>query len=277
VLAAFARLGERGGMTQAAPQQRKKVLVVTAHPEPLSLTSALTAFAVERLRSAGHEVKVSDLYAMKWKATVDADDFPDRPADRRLDVLAAQERATVSGRMSPDVAAEQEKLRWADAVVLQFPLWWFSVPAIMKGWLDRVFTPGFAHGPDLPPPYSEGALGGRRALLSVTIGASEPSLTDRGIHGRLSDLLHPLHHGLFWFAGIAPLEPFTVHDAHSLSAEGYAAAEREYGRRLDGLFTDEPIPYRTLAGGDYDHDMRLLPEVEPPGTTGLDLHVRPRV
>lgn len=262
-------------MIEATPQQRKKILVVSAHPEPRSLNAALATFAVEHLRAAGHEVRVSDLYAMKWKAEVDADDFPGHVADRRLDVLAAHEQATLAGRLSPDVAAEQEKVRWSDAVVLQFPMWWFSVPAILKGWIDRVFTNGFAHGPAVPPPYSEGALAGRRALVSVTIGARESAFSDRGIHGRLADVLHPVQHGLFWFTGMAPLEPFAMYDAVDVSQDRFAAAQREYGRRLDGLFTDEPVPFRSLVGGDYDHDMRLLPGVEAAGTSGLDLHVRP--
>ncbi|MET9296657.1 NAD(P)H-dependent oxidoreductase [Streptomyces sp. NPDC003077] len=262
--------------TETTSQQPKKILVVSAHPEPRSLNAALTTFAVEHLRAAGHEVRVSDLYAMKWKAEVNADDFPDHQADRRLDVLAAQGEATSAGRLTPDVAAEQEKVRWSDAVILQFPLWWFSMPAILKGWVDRVFTNGFAYGPDVPPPYSEGALAGRRALLSVTIGARESSFSDRGIHGRLADVLHPVQHGLFWFAGMAPLDPFAVYRSIDLSRERFAIAKQEYGRRLDGLFTDEPVPFRTLVGGDYDHDMRLLPGVEAPGTSGLDLHVHPR-
>ncbi|WP_407289115.1 NAD(P)H-dependent oxidoreductase [Streptomyces sp. BP-8] len=262
-------------MTEATPQQRKKILVVTAHPEPRSLNAALAAFAVEHLRAAGHEVRVSDLYAMKWKSAVDADDFPDHSADHRLDVLAAHEQATLAGRLSPDIAAEQEKVRWSDAVVLQFPMWWFSVPAILKGWIDRVFTNGFAHGPAVPPPYSEGALGGRRALVSVTIGARESAFSDRGIHGRLSDVLHPVQHGLFWFTGMTPLDPFAVYSTVDLPEERFEAAKREYGQRLDGLFTDDPVPFRSLVGGDYDHEMRLLPDVETSGTSGLALHVRP--
>ncbi|MGI5479097.1 NAD(P)H-dependent oxidoreductase [Streptomyces lavendofoliae] len=254
----------------------KKILIVSAHPEPASLTAALTTFAAGRLRAAGHEVRVSDLYAMKWKATVDADDFPADAVDGRLNVMAVSERATLAGRLSPDVAAEQEKVLWSDAVILQFPLWWFSVPAILKGWVDRVFTAGFAYGPAVPPPYGEGPLAGRRALLSVTAGAGEPALSDRGVHGRLADLLHPLQHGLFFFTGMAPLEPFAVYGANELPDERYAAARREYGRRLDGLFTDEPVPFRTLAGGDYDRSMRLLPGVEAPGTSGPALHLRPR-
>lgn len=258
------------------PRQRRKILLVSAHPEPRSLNAALTAFAVEHLRAAGHEVRVSDLYAMKWKATVDADDFPDEAAERRLEVMAASERATLAGLLSPDIAAEQEKLLWSDAVILQFPMWWFSVPAILKGWIDRVFTSGFAYGPAVPPPYGDGPLAGRRALVSVTIGARESAFSDRGVHGRLEDVLHPLQHGLLWFTGIAPLAPFAVHGSNEVPQDQFAAAKREYARRLDGLFTDETVPFRPLLGGDYGRDMRLLPGVEAPGTSGLDLHLRSR-
>ncbi|MEU3741647.1 NAD(P)H-dependent oxidoreductase [Streptomyces sp. NPDC032198] len=263
-------------MNEATPQQPKKILVVSAHPESRSLNASLAAFAVDELRAAGHEVRVSDLYAMKWKATVDADDFPGHTADRRLHVMAASERDTLADRLSPDIAAEQEKVRWADAVILQFPLWWFSPPAILKGWIDRVFTSGFGYGPKVPPPYSEGTLAGRRALVSVTLGARESSFSDRGIHGQLTDVLYPVQHGLFWFTGMAPLEPFAVYGANELPEDQFAAAKREYARRLDGLFTDDPVPFRSLVGGDYDHGMRLLPDVEAPGTTGLALHVRHR-
>ncbi|MFE2724798.1 NAD(P)H-dependent oxidoreductase [Kitasatospora sp. NPDC059327] len=263
-------------MTEATPQQPKKILVVSAHPEARSLNAALSTFAVDHLREAGHEVRESDLYAMKWKAALDADDFPGQAPEERLRVMADSERATLAGRLSQDIAAEQEKVLWSDAVILQFPLWWFSVPAILKGWIDRVFTAGFGYGPAVPPPYSEGVLAGRRALVSVTAGARETSLLDRGIHGRLADLLYPVQHGLFWFTGMAPLDPFAVYDANTLPEERFEAAKHAYGRRLDGLFTDEPVPFRSLVGGDYGHDMRLLPDVEAPGTSGLGLHLRPR-
>ncbi|RLV01241.1 NAD(P)H dehydrogenase [Streptomyces griseocarneus] len=252
----------------------KKILIVTAHPEPRSLNASLSAFAADELRAAGHEVRTSDLYAMKWKATVDADDFPDHSPEDRLAVMPASERATTANRLTPDVAAEQEKVLWSDALILQFPMWWFSAPAILKGWIDRVFTAGFGYGPLLPPPYSEGALGGRRALISVTLGARESSFSDRGIHGRLTDVLHPLQHGLFWFAGIAPLEPFALYGIDTdLPQDRVEAAKHAYARRLSTLFTDTPVPYRTLTGGAYDHDMRLLPNAEREGTSGLDLHI----
>ncbi|MFD9910100.1 NAD(P)H-dependent oxidoreductase [Streptomyces sp. NPDC059063] len=252
----------------------KKILIVSAHPDPRSLNASLTTFAADHLRAAGHEVQVSDLYAMKWKATVDADDFPEQPADQRLHVMNASEDATLAGQLSADVAAEQEKLLWSDAVILQFPLWWFSAPAIVKGWIDRVFTAGFAYGAKVAPPYTEaGPLAGRRALVSVTYGARESAFSDRGIHGRLDDVLHPLQHGLFWFTGMSPLEPFALPHANDLPQDQFEAAKRQYAHRLDTLFTAPPVPYRTLTGGDYDHDMRLLPGRETEGTRGLDLHV----
>ncbi|MEU1396042.1 NAD(P)H-dependent oxidoreductase [Micromonospora zamorensis] len=200
-------------------------------------------------------MQVSDLYAANWKAAVDADDFPEHCPDRRLDVLGVSGEATLTGRLSPDIASEQEKLRWSDAVILQFPMWWFSVPAMLKGWIDRVFTFEFAHRPTVPPPYGAGALAGRRALLSVTIGARESAFSDRGIHGPLTDVLFPIQHGLFWFTGMSPLEPFTVYDSLDVPEERFAAAKRDYGRQLDGLFTEKPVAFRSLVGGDYGHDM----------------------
>ncbi|MFF2953733.1 NAD(P)H-dependent oxidoreductase [Kitasatospora sp. NPDC057965] len=259
---------------QPAAERPRRVLIVTAHPEPRSLTAALAGFAVERLRAAGHEVRVSDLYAMKWQASLGVDDFPEHPADARLEVLPAQGEATRAGRLAAELAAEQEKLRWADAVVFQFPLWWFSVPAILKGWIDRVLTFGFAHGPDVPPPYSEGALGGKRALLAVSVGARESAFDERGAHGPLAEVLFPLQHGVLWFTGMAALEPFAAYGTVGLAEEGFAAVAEVYGRRLDGLFTERPVPFRRLDGGDYGRDMRLREGVGRPGASGLALHTR---
>lgn len=259
----------------AQPQRPRRILLVTAHPEPRSLNAALADVAVTHLRAAGHEVRVSDLYAMTWKADVDAEDFPAHPAERRLEVLPVSGQATLAGQLSPDIAAEQEKLRWSEAVVLQFPMWWFSVPAILKGWIDRVLTYEFAHGPSVPPPYGEGALAERRAMVAMTIGARESAFSDRGIHGRLSDVLFPLQHGVFWFTGMTPLEPFAVYDANDASEKQFEAAARAYRQRLDRLFTDAPVPFRSLTGGDYDREMRLLPDLEKPGTNGLDIHRHP--
>lgn len=113
------------------------ILIVFAHPERHSLNGALLDIAVAELQSQGHEVQVSDLYTMHWKAAVDRSDFPDLPTGERLKVASASSHEFAADGLTDDVKAEQEKLLWADTVILQFPLWWFAMPAILKGWVDR--------------------------------------------------------------------------------------------------------------------------------------------
>lgn len=115
-----------------------KVLLIYAHPEPRSLNGALKNFAIRHLQQAGHEVQVSDLYAMRWKAGYDADDSGAPPVGEFWRPTLDSKQAFAQGTQSADIVAEQEKLLWADMVIFQFPLWWFSMPAIMKGWIDRV-------------------------------------------------------------------------------------------------------------------------------------------
>lgn len=101
-------------------------------------------------------------------------------APRRL-VKAGGQRGSrstpsLTGTQSADIAGEQEKLLWADTVIFQFPLWWFSLPAIMKGWIDRVYAYGFAYGvgehsdTHWGDRYGEGTFAGKRAMLVVTAG-----------------------------------------------------------------------------------------------------------
>ena len=174
-----------------------KVLLVYAHPEPRSLNGALRDFAVAHLQAAGHEVQVSDLYAMGWKATLDAADAPHLAPGEPFDAIADSQRAYARGEQPADITAEQAKLLWADALILQFPLWWFSLPAILKGWVERVYACGFAYGVGehsdhhWDDRYGEGTLAGKRALLVVTCGGWESHYSDRGINGGLDDILFP--------------------------------------------------------------------------------------
>lgn len=259
-----------------------KVLWVFAHPERASLSGALFAEGTGALRDSGHLVETSDLYAMKWKAAVDADDYetPDaeNPADGRLVVTRASRRAYEGGLLSPDVRAEHAKLEWADVIVVQFPLWWYSVPAILKGWFDRVFVKGFAYGvgdpahPGRSLRYGDGALAGKRVLTVVTIGSPEKALGPRGINGQLDQLLFPLLHGTLWYAGLTVLDPVCVFGADKLSDSGFQSATELLRSRLANIMTAEPIPYRYQNRGDYDDDLVLLPD-HAPGRTGLGVHI----
>jgi NAD(P)H dehydrogenase (quinone) len=123
-----------------AADPHKHVLIVYAHPEPQSLNGSLTSVAVATLREQGHEVQVSDLYAMKWNAVADAADFRQMQQPDRLHYVRESKHAYTDRTQAPEIEAEQRKLFWADAVIFQFPMWWFTMPAILKGWVERVFA-----------------------------------------------------------------------------------------------------------------------------------------
>ena len=256
-----------------------KILIVYAHPEPQSLNGSLKDLAVETLVRQGHEVQVSDLYAMRWKAVADDADFSSRRDAQRLNYGVESGHAYRNGTQAADVAAEQAKLLWADAVILQFPLWWFGMPAILKGWIDRVYAHGFGYGVGQHggsrwgDRYGEGSLRGRRALLSVTMGGREPQYGPRGVNGPIDDLLFPIQHGMLFYPGMEVLPPYLVYESRSLDEAGYAKLAQAYRERLQGLFTDATLPYRTQNGGDYD-DRQVLKDAVAPGAEGLSIHLR---
>lgn len=249
------------------------VLIVYAHPEPRSLTASLKDIAVKVLTDAGHTVQLSDLYAMNWKAEIDGDDFLERLNLDRLDIVKESGKAFAEGSQTADVIAEQEKLRWADAVIFQFPYWWFSMPAIMKGWVDRVFAYGFAYGVGGSNRwrYGDGNLKGKRAMLAITIGGPEKDYSERGINGAIADLLFPIHHGILFFPGMTVLPPFLVYSAGRLTSQSYETVVESYKQRLLTLFTTEPIPFRHQNSGDYDDQYQLKPE-KAANSNGLSIH-----
>lgn len=254
----------------------KNVLMVLAHPDPASLNAQLLRVAREELQAQGHEVVVSDLYAQDWKAIHDARDFPHRLDETRLDFISESGHAYRHGTQTPDVRAEQARLLAADAVVFQFPLWWFSMPAIMKGWIERTFAYGLAYGyrdEGNRHRYGEGGLQGKRAMLSLTIGGPEKDYGPRGINGPLEDLLFPITHGTLFFAGMAVLPTFAVYDVHGLDRTGIEEAKAGLRARMRNLFDEAPIPYRPQNCGDYP-DRHVLAEHIAPGQTGLGVHLR---
>ncbi|MBB5825846.1 NAD(P)H-dependent oxidoreductase [Micromonospora carbonacea] len=257
-----------------------KTLIVYAHPEPRSLNGSLKDVAVSTLAAAGHEVRVSDLYAMNWKAVVDAADFGGY-ATSPLRVIPSSGGAYDAGALTPDVTGEQEKLLWADTVILQFPLWWYTMPAILKGWVDRVFSFHFAYGVGVHDEtrygerFGEGMLLGRRAMLSVTVGGPQSHYTDRGINGPIEDLLFPIHHGILYYPGMEVLPPFVSFGADRMSDGEFEDAAKRWRERLLTLETTAPIAFRRQNFGDYEiPSLRLKEGLEAPGRRGFGLHVR---
>lgn len=255
------------------------VLLVYAHPEPQSLNGSLRNFTVRHLEDAGHVVQVSDLYAMNWKAALDADDSTEGRQAARFDPVLDSKHAFENGLQSEDIAREQEKLMWADAVILQFPLWWFSMPAILKGWVERVYAYGFAYGvgehsdTHWGDRYGQGTLAGKRAMLMVTAGGWEPHYGARGVNGPIDDLLFPIQHGTLYYPGFDVLPPFVIYRTGKMDEARYATIRGALGQRLDDLWTTPPIPFRPQNAGDYViPELTLRPDIAP-GLTGFAAHI----
>jgi NAD(P)H dehydrogenase (quinone) len=254
---------------------KKKVLIVHAHPEPKSLTRELVEVAVQTLAQQGHEVLLSDLYGMHWKAVFDQHDFPSRADPARLSFIAESGHSYASSQQAADIASEQQKLLAADAVILQFPLWWFGMPAILKGWVDRVFAYGLAYGfkgAGNRYRYGDGGLKGKRALLSVTVGGAAEDYSPRGINGPIEQLLFPITHGTLFFPGMDVLPTHAVYGTGRISAEDVTAAKAAWRFRLERLFEEAPIPFRRQNGGDYP-DGHVLADHVAFGQSGLLSHI----
>ena len=212
------------------------VFIVYAHPEPKSFDAVMRDYAVDTLAHAGHTVELSDLYLMRFKPTVDVDDFTMPLNPLALDVKLEQRHAAENGTFAPDILAEQRKLLWCDVLILQFPLWWYAVPALMKGWIDRVFTYGFAYGQGRK-------LEGKRAMLVMTTGGPVLPFTSNK-QRVLSDMLDYLQRGTLDFCGFEVLPPFAVYGAAAIHPEQREQVLLQYAQLLRSLAYLPPIEFR---------------------------------
>lgn len=135
-----------------------KVLVVCCHPNPDSFTGAVCARALDGLRSGGHDVRLDDLYA---------DDF--EPA-----MSASERRTHKQPGVAPDLRRYADDLAWAEAIILVYPTWWSGQPAMLKGWIDRVWVAGVAwqlpDGAAIPEALLQNV---RRIVVVTTHGSSK--------------------------------------------------------------------------------------------------------
>src|SRR5437762_6361237 len=145
-----------------------RVLIVYAHPEPTSFNAAMMREAVAVLSAAGHEVIVSDLHAMGFDPVSDRRNFSTVVDPGRLSQQIEEAHASAHNGYVPELQAEMDKLAWCDLLILQFHLWWLGLPAILKGWIDRVFALGRSY--DGGGWFAPGVLTGERAVRSEHIG-----------------------------------------------------------------------------------------------------------
>jgi NAD(P)H dehydrogenase (quinone) len=236
-----------------------KILIVFAHHEPKSFSSALLERSVATLEAEGHQVVVSDLYAMGFNPVASASDFTVRRFPEALQYDREQKFAHDNSGFAADIQAELDKLVWCDFLILQFPLWWWSVPAMMKGWIDRIFINGLVYGKGRR--MDTGGLAGRRTMLSLTTGCYPDMVAPDGLLGDLNISLWHLHSGTLAYAGFSVLPPFVAWSIHYTDQEQRQRYLNEYADRLRRLETIEPLFFHPLA--DFGKNWRLLPEVRP--------------
>lgn len=168
---------------QVSDTTQPKTLIVIAHPNLESFNQAIKDHLTTALEAQNHQVRVRDLYDLGFDPVLS-------PAE--LKQYEDEEKA-----ISVDVKAEQEAILWADHIIFVYPTWWWSMPAILKGYFDRVFVPGFAFS--VSEKGIEGLLKGKKAWIIQTTGSDRSYIEANGLSQMIKT---PMEIGLFNFCGI---------------------------------------------------------------------------
>lgn len=199
----------------------RTALIVHAHPEQDSFSAAQAATAAQALRDAGHAVDEVNLHRENWAPVLDRAQFPQTQGPFKPQ--AEQMRAVKEQTLDPLVRSHLDRLLAADLLVLSFPMWWFSMPAVMKGWVDRVFVMGGVFGGDFGV-FDRAALRGKRAVLLITTGGSSEAFRAGGAFGPMDDFLFHIHRGMLEYVGYRVLDPVITYGPARLDERERAAA-----------------------------------------------------
>jgi NAD(P)H dehydrogenase (quinone) len=231
-----------------------KVFIVSATPEPKSFIASMARASVETMRELGHEVTHSDLYAMNWNPVASAADFGTRKNPDYLTYALEQRTNVAQGTLAPDIQAELDKLMAADLLILNFPIYWFSEPAILKGWIDRVLVSGLCYGGKRI--YDQGGLVGKKAFVGLTLGGREYMFGEHGVHGPIEHLLKPIMQGTLGYVGLDVLKPFIGWHVPYIKPDARDEMMASYIDCLRSLDQRPVLPMPSLAN--FTDDMRPL-------------------
>ena len=220
------------------------ILIVHAHPESQSFTTALKNHAVQALTDLGHHVEVSDLYAMNFNPVASSADFVTRGNPDYLNYALEQRQASKDQSLAPDIQSEIEKVQKADVVILNFPMYWTSMPAILKGWIDRVFVSGIFYGGKRF--YDQGGMVGKKAMLSFTLGARDHMFGENAIHGSIENLLLPIQRGALAYVGFEVLPAFIAYHVPYISQEAREQMLVDFQKHLENIEQLQPLVFPKL-------------------------------
>ncbi|KAJ6245918.1 nad p h oxidoreductase-related [Anaeramoeba flamelloides] len=228
-----------------------KIFLVYAHPEPKSFNGALKNQAVESLTELGHDVKVSDLYEMDWTHYLGKKCYTEI---ENKDFFKPQQESMGKKFIEP-IKKEMEKVAWSDLVILQFPIYWFSMPGIMKNWVDCVFARGFAYGGDVGI-LENGGFKGKKLLISMTTGGPSMFYSKEGQFGEVQRTLFHIAHGMGFFCGMDSLKPAIWFSPARIGQEAREKMLKEWAERLKGIENEEIVPFHHTK--DYDENTYQL-------------------
>lgn len=160
-------------------------LIILAHPNTKSFGKAIGETVSKASASRGFTTKMKDLYSENFNPVLGPSDF----------------EAFGSGKIPADIKAEQDLINWADIISFVYPTWWTGLPAILKGYIDRVFSYGFAY--EVQNGAVEGLLKGKRVRLFSTTGTPDSVYDSNGMHNSLKQTQDT---GIFRFSGIEDVE-----------------------------------------------------------------------
>ncbi len=237
-----------------------KAHIVLAHPEPKSFNGHLAGISASALGEAGWQTTSSDLYAMDFDAREGAHHFPARKDVERFHTQTEQRHSADTGALPAEIEAETERLLNCGLLIVHFPLWWFGMPAILKGWMDRVFVYGKMYRSAVR--YDAGVCAGKQMIACVTTGASAESCAHNGREGDTRMHLWPILFP-FRYLGFEVYEPEVMHGIGGVAfieekEDGLSAIElysRQWAEVLRTLSSRAKVPYNR--DHEFDETKRL--------------------
>ncbi|HIC81974.1 MAG TPA: flavodoxin family protein [Kiloniellaceae bacterium] len=235
-----------------------RVHLVHAHPEPQSFVAAMETVTRQTLRKQGHRVTRSDLYAMGFNAVASAADFRSPANPDRLVYALEQRQAAQAGTLASDIAREVERVLAADLLAFTFPVFWFGTPAILKGWIERIFLSGLFYGGRRL--YGRGGLAGKRAFVACSLGGRAQMFGPGAIHGELEGgMMRHFFQGTLGYVGLAVHRPFVAYHVPYLDEATRGGILEDLAACVDTLDARPFLPMPDLA----DYDDRLAPRHDP--------------
>lgn len=212
----------------------RSALLVHCHSEADSFVTAMRDAIANALAETGWRVNHSDLYAMGFNPVLSPADFGQRSSADHLTYALEQRHGYQTRSLAPDVLREIDKIQVADLVVFTFPVFWFSVPALLKGWIDRVFLSGPFYGGKRI--YDQGGMTGKRALAAFSLGGHPGLFGPEAVHGTpLHEMLRHVLQGTFGYVGFDVIEPFAAWHVPYVSHQEREAILKELTDSIRGI------------------------------------------